>query len=151
MKGPRIHVIHVGSVTNKGTYALLKSELMELKSIYKGAQISVSTSDVDTLRQLEPDLEICLPLVDIPYERADIEARRNNRDRGTLAYKLYLLIFTTLMFLQPILSIIASALIRFDLPTYRSVSIRRFFESDLIVSTADENFKEGSSNRTAGG
>jgi colanic acid/amylovoran biosynthesis protein len=146
VKYPKIHIVHVGSVTNKGTYALLKSELLELGRIYKHVEISVSTSDVEELRRLEPDLEVRPPLVDIPYERADIEARRHNCDRDTLTFKSYLLAYTTLMFLQPFLSIIAGVLISVGIRTYRAETFDWIVKSDLIVSTADENFKEGSSN-----
>lgn len=142
---PYIHIIHVGSTTNKGTYVLLKTEILELAKLYKNAEISVSTSDIDALRQLEPDLRICPPLVDIPYERADLEVKRRNCGREGLIYKFYLFVYTLLMFLQVFFSIISSALIKVNLkPMYRSETIRHLNESDLIISTADENFKEGS-------
>jgi len=142
----RIHIIHVGSVTNKGTYALLKSEMGELSRLYESLEISVSTTDLDSLRRLEPTLVICPPLVDIPFEKADAETRRNGLGREAFIYKFYLATYTLLMFLQPFLSIISSAFEKVGVPAYRHETIRRIMNSDMVISTADENFKEGSSN-----
>lgn len=141
---PHIHVIHVGSTTNKGTYALLKSEILQLKKLYKNAEISVSTSDIDTLTRLEPTLNVYPPLVDIPYERADLEVTRRNRDRETKLYKFYLFAYTFFMFVQAFVSIISSVFIKLNLkPIYRSETLKKLDQADLIISTADENFKEG--------
>jgi polysaccharide pyruvyl transferase WcaK-like protein len=142
---PHIHIIHVGSIRNKGTHALLKTEILELKRLYKDVEISISTTDIASVQQQEPFLEICPPLVDIPYERADLEARRLNFERESVTYKFFLLTFTFLMFLQPFFSILSCFLIKINLkPPYRYKTIKNFFESDFIISTADENFKEGS-------
>jgi colanic acid/amylovoran biosynthesis protein len=145
LKLPHIHIIHVGSVTNKGTHALLKSEVLELRRIYENAEISVSTSDVETLKHLETNIEAFPSLVDIPYERSDLEARKYKYDRDTLRYQFHILIYTFLMFLQAFLSILSCVLVKANFkPIYRGEVIKQLKDSDLIVSTSDENFKEGS-------
>jgi colanic acid/amylovoran biosynthesis protein len=133
----RIHIINVGSVTNKGTHALLKAEVSVINRIYPWPEISISTSDSEALRRLEPAFKICHPLIDIPFERADLMAIRNKKSRESLSYKFYLISFTILMLLQVILSLTSSIIVKVGL-------IERFRDSDLIISTADENFKEGS-------
>lgn len=141
----RIHIIHVGSVTNKGTYALLKAEVSELKRIYGNPEISVSASDVETLRLLEPAFKVCPPLIDIPYERADSKVIRHKKGRDSWTYKFYLIACTILMALQVAVSLISSILVNANIKSlYRSETLKQFKGSDLIVSTADENFKEGS-------
>jgi len=135
----------VGSVVNKGTYALLKSEISELEKIYKNVEIHISTSDVETLRYLEPTLKVHSLLVDIPYERADLIARKGKYSRETLKYKFHALISLFLAFLQAFLSIISGILMKMNLkPVYRPDVMKRFKDSDLIISTSNENFKEGS-------
>lgn len=141
----RIHIIHVGSTTNIGTYALLKAEVSELKRIYGDPYISVSTGDVETLKNLEPDLKITPPLVNIPYESADSIATKNKKSRKSWIYKLYLLAFTLVVGLQTTLSLISSVLLNARIKSfYRSETLDSLKRADLIVSTADENFKEGS-------
>lgn len=140
-----IYILHVGSVTNKGTYALLKSDVSEIKRMFESAEIHISTSDVETLRYLEPTLQVHPLLVDIPYERADLKARKSERGRETLRYKFHVLVYVIMMVLQALLSIISSLLAKVNLrPIYRSEVIRRIRDSNLIVSASDENFKEGS-------
>ena len=141
----RIHIIHVGTVTNKGTYALLKAEISELKRIYGDPYISVSTTDVETLKDLEPSLKIVSPLVNIPFERADSVATKNKKSRKSWIYKLYLLASTLLVGLQAAFSLISSLLLKARINSfYHTETLDSIKEADLIVSTADENFKEGS-------
>jgi len=142
---PHIHIIHVGSVTNKGTHALLISEVLELRRIYENAEISVSTSDVETLKHLETNLRTYPSLVDIPYERADLEARKCEYHRETFRYRFHVIIFTFLMFVQAFLSIVSCILVKANFkPIYRGEVIKQLKDSDLIISTSNENFKEGS-------
>lgn len=138
-------IIHVGSVVNKGTHALLKSEISELEKICKNVEIHISTSDVATLRYLEPNLKVHSLLVDIPYERADLMARKGKYSRETLRYKFVALISLFLAFFQAFLSVISGMFMKMNLkPIYRPDVMKRFKDSDLIISTSDENFKEGS-------
>ena len=141
----RFHIIHVGSVTSKGTYALLKAELSELKRICPSSEISVSTTDCYSLRRLEPNLKASPPLIDIPYEIADSKAIQNKKSRRSWNYKFYLVTYTLLVPIQAVLSLFSCLLLNANLPSfYRSEKFRQLRESDLIISTADENFKEGS-------
>jgi colanic acid/amylovoran biosynthesis protein len=142
---PHIHIIHVGNTINKGTYALLKSEILELKKISHNLEVSISTFDVEILKNLEPSLKIYPPIIDIPYERADFQARKRTLGRNTFRYKFYALSYVILMFLQVLLSVVSSIFTKVGIrPIYRSNVLEQFKNCDLVVSTSDENFKEGS-------
>jgi len=145
-RSTRIHIVHVGSVGNKGTYALLKSEICEIKKICGDTvEISVSTDDVETLKRLEPQFGVHPSLVDIPYVRADIALRRRGQQRSGLSYKLSIVFYTMLMPFQAFLAMTSAVLIRrgVEIP-YRAETIQQIRRADAVISTADENFKEGS-------
>lgn len=144
---PRIYIIHVGSVTNKGTHALLKSEISELKKMFSDAKISISTMDTETLKRIEPTLPVYPPLIDIPYVRADLKAKAKGYGREPLKYKLDIVLHTFLMVLQFFLSMISIFLMKANLRgIYRSKTIEQFRDADIVISTSDESFKEGASN-----
>jgi len=144
---PRIQIVHVGSVTNKGTLALLKAEVSELKRIYQNPEISVSTCDIEMLRSAMPELASVPLLIDIPHEKADLDARKKGIDRNSHEYLVRLLAYSILMIPEIILSIVASYLFKLGVKRfYKSDVIASIAASDLVISTADENFKEGASN-----
>lgn len=139
--------MHVGSVTNQGTYALIKSEISELKNIYNDVDITVSCADPGALKSREPTLQIIPPLVDISYMRADAKARTKNYSRRSWRYKLQVFYHTLLMLLQAFLLLISIILLKVGLkPIYRSEVIDRLKKADIVISTSDESFKEGASN-----
>jgi len=142
-----VFIIHVGSVVNKGTYALLKSEVSELQKLYPEIEISISCADPETLKRVEPTLRVFPPLVDIPFIRADAKARAKGYGRGSWKYKFDVLLQVFLMILQAFLSMISVILMKLNLrPIYRSDVLEQFKGADIIISTSDESFKEGSSN-----
>lgn len=147
MKYQKIHIIHAGTMDNKGTQALLISDIAAIKENLNNAYISVSTSDVKGVSELEPTLsEITEPIIDIPYQKADKFAKTRNIDRDTTSYKIFALFSFFFMFIQALSSLISAFLIKNNLKgVYRDKSIRRINESDLIISCSGENFKEGSS------
>jgi polysaccharide pyruvyl transferase WcaK-like protein len=145
---PRVHIIHVGSVTNKGTLALLEAQLSELDRMCQSdpLEMSVSTCDVDALKASLPKVRSLSLLVDIPHEKADIDARTFKIDRSSFRYLLRLLIYSVLIPPEIALSVFSSFLFSLGLSFYRANVITAIASSDLIISTADESFKEGSSN-----
>ncbi len=143
----RIHVIHVGNMNNKGTQALIGSDVHVIKEIVPYASISVSTTDVDGVKRLDLDIQNVLPpIIDIPYELADQIARKSGYSRNGYQYKLFALAALFYMPIQIFFSICSIGLVKLGTtPPYRS----RVFESlracDLVVSHSDENFKETAS------
>ena len=148
MTQTKIHIIHAGTMDNKGTQALLLSDIALIREIYNyEVQISVSTSDVEGVKKLAPNLtEVTEPIIDIPYQKADKFAKMVNIDRDTISYKIYALASFFFMFLQAFASFISAIFIKYNIKgIYRHKSIKRIHDSDLIISCSGENFKEGSS------
>ena len=60
-------------MNNKGTQALLSSDVFVLKEIVKDdVYISVSTTDVEGVKRLGLPIDAVLPTIhDLPYEKAD--------------------------------------------------------------------------------
>lgn len=143
----KVHIIHVGNMANKGTQALLKSDIYLFKEIKNDVEFSVSTTDIEGVKRLNLPLKSVLPpLIDIPYEKADTHAKKVGYDRRTLNYKLYVLFSLIYMCLQAFLSLISAILCMAGIkPIYRAEVINRIKECDLIISCSGENFKEGSS------
>ena len=142
----RVHIIHVGSVQNKGTYALLRSEISEIRrTCENNVEISVSTDDVEALENLEPNLKVYPGLIDIPFSRTDIALRRGRRRRTFLSYGMWIMRHTCLMMLQAFLATASALSMSIGVkPRYRTETLLRIRECDLVISTADESFKEGS-------
>jgi len=135
-------------MANKGSQALLKSDVSVIKDIVGGnVTFSVSTVDVDGVRQLNLPLDGVLPsLVDVPYEIADSFARKLEFERKSLVYKVVVLASFILMFLQLVLSVYSVFLVKVGLKgLYRSQVLERMKGCDLVVSYSDENLKEGAS------
>lgn len=94
---------------------------------------------------MEPHLKVSPPLIDIPFELADSKAIQSKKSRKSWNYKFYLVAYTLLVPIQAVLSVFSCLLLNAKLPSfYRSEKLRQLRESDLVISTADENFKEGS-------
>jgi polysaccharide pyruvyl transferase WcaK-like protein len=144
----KVHIIHVGNMANRGTQALLKSDVSVLRNILGvDTAISVSTTDIYGVRRMNLSLERVLPpVVDIPYERADFFAKKFGVERSSVTYKVFAVGFLLLMLFQAFLSVFSIALERVGLRGfYRYDVFRSLREADVVVSYSDENFKEAAS------
>jgi polysaccharide pyruvyl transferase WcaK-like protein len=133
-------------MNNKGTQALLKSDVEVIKDIVKrDVSFSFSTTDVEGVRRLFNDSNCVFPpIIDIPYEVADSYAKKLGFVRGSLRYKAFAFASLFFMFVQMFLSVISAVLVRAGLkPLYRSALFRAIKDCDVVVSYSDENFKEG--------
>ena len=149
MTETKIHIIHVGHMSNKGTQALLKSDDVALRDIVDGeVSLSVSTTDIDGVKRLNlPKNTIIMPtLIDLPYIVADNLAKRLGISRKSVRYKILSLYALFLMFLETTLLALSAFLVRLRLPAlYKRSVLNRMVRSDVIVSCSDENFKETAS------
>jgi polysaccharide pyruvyl transferase WcaK-like protein len=145
----KIHIIHVGHMSNKGTQALLKSDDKALREIINGkVSLSVSTTDIDGVKRLNlpQDTDILPTLIDIPYIVADNLAKRMRISRRSVRYKVLSLYSLLLMFVQTALLIPSAAFVRIGLPSiYKNNVLTRMAHCDVVVSCSDENFKESAS------
>lgn len=144
----KILILHVGTMANKGTQALVKSEFAEICKLYKKVEMSVSTTDVSGVEEYGPRYKNITPtLVDIPYEKADERAKKYHYSRDSLVYKLHAIYRLFISIFQIPLTLISSILVKIGLPGLcKSKTLLCMKECELIISTSDENFKEGSSN-----
>ena len=143
----KCHIIHVGTMNNKGTQALLISDVSLLKTFLKDPSISVSTTDVKGVKDLNLPLEAVVPtIVDIPFKKADALSKRFKIGRSGLKYKLLIISGLLLMLIQVLLSLISALFIKMGLkPVYRGEVLKRMKDCDLVISCSDENFKESAS------
>jgi len=145
----KIHIIHVGHMSNKGTQALLKSDDIALRDIIDGeVSLSVSTTDIDGVKHLRlPESTVILPtLIDLPYIVADNFAKRLGVSRKSLQYKILSLYALFLMFVETALLVPSVLLVRLGLPSlYKRSVLNKMAHSDVVVSCSDENFKETAS------
>jgi len=144
----KIHIIHVGNMNNKGTQALLSSDVSTLREIINDdVSISVSTTGVDGVKKLGLPLSAVLPtLLDVPYEKADQMTKRLGVSRNSLKYKVFAIAALFLMIVQTLLTSISASLVRIGLTVpYRKEVFHRIRESDVVISCSDENFKETAS------
>lgn len=143
----KIHIIHVGNMNNKGTQALFKSDVHVIKNLASEAFISVSTTDIDGVKRLNLSINAMLPpVVDIPYERADRMAKKLGFARGSLNYKVFTLAMLICMFLEILLTVFSTALVKIGLKGfYRNAVIEHVKHCNLVISHSDENFKESAS------
>jgi len=134
-------------MNNKGTQALLISDVSLLKTFLKDPSISVSTTDVEGVKDLNLPLEAVVPtIVDIPFKKADALSKRFKIGRSGLKYKLLIISGLLLMFIQVLLSLISALFIKMGLkPIYRGEVLKRMKDCDLVISCSDENFKESAS------
>ncbi len=149
MSESKIHIIHVGHMSNKGTQALLKSDDKALREIINGkVSLSVSTTDIDGVKRLNlpQDTDILPTLIDIPYIVADNLAKRMHISRKSIRYKILSLYSLLLMFAQTALLIPSAAFVRAGLPSlYKNSVLKHMAHCDVVVSCSDENFKESAS------
>lgn len=144
----KVHIIHVGNMANKGTQALLISDVSVIREIVgNDVSISVSTVDIEGVKRLNLPLDaITSPLLDIPYEKADFYARKYGFNRKSFKYKMLALASFFLMVIQLLLSAFSILLSKVGLkPLYKADAVKCMKECDLVISYSDENFKETAS------
>jgi len=143
----KIHIIHVGTMDNKGTQALLMSDVYLLKKFFKDSLISVSTTDVEGTKKLNLPLEKIVPtIVDIPFKRADVLSKKAGIERDELKYKFLIIFGLLVMMVQTFLSLFSALFTKVGLkPFYRGEVFRQIKTCDLVISCSDENFKESAS------
>ena len=144
---PRVHVIHVGNMSNKGTQALLISDIRMIREILGDPYISVSTTDVRGVENLGLRLNAVLPpLVDIPYERTDKWAKTFHYGRNSPRYKALSFAMLFCMLFQFMLSVGSIFVVKLGLKSpYRNEVLDHLSDCDLVVSHSDESFKETAS------
>jgi colanic acid/amylovoran biosynthesis protein len=145
----KVHIIHVGHMSNKGTQALLKSDDFALRELVDGeVSLSVSTTDIEGVRRLNlpASTDILPTLIDLPYIVADNLALRSGISRKSVLYKVLSLYGLLLMFLQTALLVPSVLLVKLGLPSlYKRRVLNRMAHCDVVVSCSDENFKETAS------
>ena len=133
-------------MANKGTQALLISDISVIKDTNKGdISFSVSTTDIEGVNKLNLPLAAVLPpVIDIPYEKADYFAQKYGFTRESLRYKSFAIAGLILMPIQIILSIISVMLVKVGLKTfYRADVLERVKGCGVVISYSNDNFKEG--------
>jgi polysaccharide pyruvyl transferase WcaK-like protein len=143
----KVHILHVGNMDNKGTQALICSDVKVISDAEKDASISISTSDIHGVKKLGLNVVQVLPsMVDIPLRKADQVFKALNLKRRGAFYKIITLGSFMLMPLQIFFSLFSVLFAKIGLrPLYRRDVINRIKNSNLIVSHSDENFKETAS------
>lgn len=148
----KVHIVHVGSMNNKGAQALLKSDVSVIASTVKACAptdvvFSVSATDIEGVRRLDlPLVAILPPMVDIPHEAADSLARRFGFARENLKYKVFAIGCLVNMVFQAGMSLISVIFAKAGLRAfYRADLVKHVKNCDLVISCSDENFKEGTS------
>ncbi len=141
------HIIHVGDMTNKGTEALIRTDIDTLKDLLDGGIVNVSTTDVDgTLRLKIPCDNVYPVMVEIPFTFADHVMKNTGKNRETIQYKVFAFFGLILMFFQSVALILSSILTRIGLRGfYRNELVKSMYDSDVVISCSDENFKETAS------
>ncbi|MFX1411671.1 MAG: polysaccharide pyruvyl transferase family protein [Promethearchaeota archaeon] len=148
LKRFKIQIIHVGNMANKGTEALLKSDICVLQSLTNGqAAFSVSTTDIEGVKRLKLPLNAVLPtMIDIPYEKADTSAKKLGFSRANVKYKVFAIGSLVFMLFQALMSAGSAISVKLGLKGfYRADVLKNIKDSDVVVSYSDENFKETAS------
>lgn len=148
LKSFKVHIIHVGNMNNKGTQALIKSDVSILRNIVNGdVAFSVSTTDIEGLKRLNLSLDAVLPpMVDIPYERTDAYAKRFGFTRASTKYKVFAMGGLIFMFVQALMAAFSAVVVKLGLKgLYRVEVLENVKNSHIVVSYSDENFKETAS------
>jgi polysaccharide pyruvyl transferase WcaK-like protein len=143
----KAHIIHVGNMNNKGTQALINSDVSVLREAIEDISISVSTTDITGVKKLDLPLSRVLPpMVDIPYDKADQISKKLGFDRSSSFYKILTLALLFLMPVQIFLSLISVILSKIGFKAaYRNEVIESIKKSNVVISHSDENFKETAS------
>ncbi len=132
-------------MANKGTQALLASDVRQLRDTIKGKIVfGVSTTDIDGTQRLNLNLETVLPpLIDILYERTDSLARKYGFSRESLTYKVFSALGPLIMFSQMLLCVVSCFLVKIRLqPLYRAKIFQNMKNCKVVICCSDENFKE---------
>jgi polysaccharide pyruvyl transferase WcaK-like protein len=126
---PKIFITQVCDMKNKGDQAILKSEITLLRDIWENVEIAASTEHVKALKELEPNIEACSPLVDLKVKGKSPP----------------LILYPPLFILQVFFSMISIVFARASLrPVYRPEVIKQYKYADLVISSGHEPFQEGS-------
>jgi len=143
----QVLLIHVGNMNNKGTEALLKSDISVIKEVFKEVDITVSTTDIKGVSRLDlPIKKVLPPIVDIPYERADYFAKRIGARRVSVTYRIFAVGSLVSIFFQVLISVFSAVLEKISLKGfYRAEVFESIKNADVIISCSDENFKETTS------
>ena len=144
----KVHMIHVGNMANKGTQALLSSDISVIRDVVKGdIAFSVSTTDVEGVNRLNLHLDTVLPsTIDIPYEKADHYAKKFGFSRESFIYKGFAIACLILMPVQIVFSIISAVLVKAGFKGfYRAEVFECVKGCRVVISCSDENFKESAS------
>ena len=144
----KVHIIHVGNMSNKGTQGLLKSDISVIRDVAADdVAFSVSTTDTEGVKRLNLSLDAVLPpMVDIPYEKADSFAKKFGYARNNWRYKAFAIGSLIFMFVQAALSVISVVFVKAGLRAfYRGNVLKHVNECNVVISYSDENFKETSS------
>ena len=148
MKPFKVHIIHVGTMDNKGTQALLLSDVSIIREIIGDSSLlSVSTGDIKGVNELGMNIDaVVSPFIDIPYQKVDSMARRYNFNRESAKYKVFALGILFFMMIQAALSVFSVILLKVGAKAlYRYDAFKSLTECNLVVSYSDENFKETAS------
>jgi colanic acid/amylovoran biosynthesis protein len=134
-------------MNNKGTQALVSSDVFVIKEIVNGSSVTLSTTDVDGVERLNLPVEKVLPpVVDLPFDKADQLSKQFGFERGSVSYKILTLAMFILMVFQTVLLFFSIVLRKAGLRAfYRSEVIEHIKNSNLVISHSDENFKETAS------
>jgi len=126
----KVVISQVCNVGNKGDQAILKSEVAFLRSIFPGADVSVSTLwSYELVARVEPTVRVHSSLVDLRVRNRDVP-----------------LVLSPFVFvIQVFLSTLSALLARCGLPAlYRSELINDFKAANLVLSSGHQPFNEGS-------
>ncbi|MGQ9680730.1 MAG: polysaccharide pyruvyl transferase family protein [Candidatus Bathyarchaeia archaeon] len=147
MKPVEIHIFHVGDMANKGTEALIKSDVQTLEELIGNVSISISTTDVEGVKRVGVRSDIVFPLLlNIPYSFADSMIKRLGISRYSIKYKILAVMGVFNLFLETVLLILSAIMVKIGLrPIYRSKTLARIKDCNLVISCSDENFKEAAS------
>ncbi len=144
MKPFNVQIVHVGTMDNRGTQALLLSDVSIVREIIgENTHVSVSTWDTKGVAAMNAKLEdVVPPFIDIPYQKVDSMAKKYNFTRESLKYKVFALGILSFMSIQALLSAFSVILLKAGIsPLYRHEAFKTLKESNLVVSYSDENFK----------
>jgi polysaccharide pyruvyl transferase WcaK-like protein len=134
-------------MNNKGTQALISSDVSVVKKIVKDSSVTLSTTDVDGVKKLKLPVEKVLPpVVDLPFDKADQLCKSFGFKRGSVSYKTLMLGMFILTMVQTVLLFFSIVLRKAGFKAfYRGDVIDHIRNSNLIISHSDENFKETTS------
>jgi polysaccharide pyruvyl transferase WcaK-like protein len=134
-------------MNNKGTQALISSDVSVVKKIVKDSSVTLSTTDVDGVKKLKlPVDKVLPPVVDLPFDKADQLSKSFGFKRGSVSYKTLMVGMFILTMVQTVLLFSSIVLRKAGFKAfYRGDVIDHIRNSNLIISHSDENFKETTS------